>query len=48
MDGAIGDRIAFTPPLIITADELADMCARFRRGLDDAYAELRGNGSIAA
>ena len=45
---AIGDRIAFTPPLIITADELADMCARFRRGLDDAYAELRGNGSIAA
>ncbi|MFC7473387.1 aminotransferase [Dankookia sp. GCM10030260] len=38
---AIGDRIAFTPPLIITAAEIGEMCARFRAGLDAAWAELR-------
>jgi 4-aminobutyrate--pyruvate transaminase len=38
---AIGDRIAFTPPLIITAAEIDDMCARFRRGLDAVLAGLR-------
>jgi 4-aminobutyrate---pyruvate transaminase len=31
---AIGDRIAFTPPLIITKAEIAEMCALFRLGLD--------------
>jgi 4-aminobutyrate--pyruvate transaminase len=34
----IGDRIAFTPPLIITAAEIDDMCVRFGRGLDAVLA----------
>jgi 4-aminobutyrate--pyruvate transaminase len=38
---AIGDRIAFTPPLIITAAEIRDMCERFKAGLDAAWAELQ-------
>jgi 4-aminobutyrate--pyruvate transaminase len=37
---AVGDRIAFTPPLIITAAEIDDMCARFKRGLDAVAAEV--------
>jgi 4-aminobutyrate--pyruvate transaminase len=46
---AIGDRIAFTPPLIISADELTEMCRLFRVGLDAAYRELRiGRGLAAA
>ncbi|MDB5362959.1 MAG: aspartate aminotransferase family protein [Rhodospirillales bacterium] len=36
---AIGDRIAFTPPLIIDEVEIAEMCRRFGRGLDSAWAE---------
>jgi 4-aminobutyrate--pyruvate transaminase len=35
---AIGDRIAFTPPLIITKPQIDEMCERFRRGLDAATA----------
>ena len=38
---AIGDRIAFTPPLVIAEDEIAEMCRRFGRGLDAAWGELR-------
>ncbi|TDH59020.1 aminotransferase class III-fold pyridoxal phosphate-dependent enzyme [Dankookia rubra] len=38
---AIGDRIAFTPPLIITAAQIGEMCRRFRAGLDAAWAELQ-------
>ena len=34
---AIGDRIAFTPPLIITEAEIAEMCRRFGEGLDAAW-----------
>jgi 4-aminobutyrate--pyruvate transaminase len=37
---AIGDRIAFTPPLIITEAEIREMCARFGRGLDAAWRQL--------
>lgn len=37
---SIGDRIAFTPPLIITEAEVAELCHRFRRGLDRAHAHL--------
>ncbi|WP_043361953.1 aminotransferase [Belnapia sp. F-4-1] len=44
---AIGDRIAFTPPLIITAKEIGEMCARFRAGLDAAWAELGGKALAA-
>jgi len=38
---AIGDRIAFTPPLVITAEEISEMCRRFGQGLDAAWADLR-------
>ena len=39
---AIGDRVAFTPPLIMTEEHLHEMAALFRRGLDAAHAELKG------
>ena len=32
---ALGDRAAFSPPLIIAEDEIGEMLARFRRALDD-------------
>ncbi len=32
---ALGDRAAFSPPLIITGDEIDEMLARFGRALDD-------------
>jgi 4-aminobutyrate--pyruvate transaminase len=37
---AIGDRIAFTPPLIITVDEIDAMCVRFGKALDRAAETL--------
>jgi len=37
----IGDRIAFSPPLIVTEAEIDDIAARLGRALDDASAELR-------
>src|SRR5580692_5771573 len=39
----IGDRIAFSPPLIITEAEVDDMAARLQRALDDTWAEVRAN-----
>ncbi len=45
---AIGDRIAFTPPLILDGAEAAELCARFGRGLDAAWAEMRGEPELAA
>ena len=33
---AIGDPIAFTPPLIITAEQTQDLQAMFKQGLDAA------------
>lgn len=39
---AIGDRIAFTPPLIITEDEIVEMFRRFRIGLDLASERIAG------
>ena len=38
---AIGDRIAFTPPLIITAPQIDEMLTKFRKGLDAALPMLR-------
>ena len=38
----IGDRVAFSPPLIITEAEIDEVMARLRRALDDAWTELRG------
>jgi 4-aminobutyrate--pyruvate transaminase len=40
---AIGDRIAFTPPLIITEAEIDEMCGRFGRGLDAVAASINGS-----
>lgn len=37
---AIGDRIAFTPPLIIAKDEIVEMAGRFRSGLDAALGRI--------
>lgn len=34
---AIGDRIAFCPPLIISDEEIDIVCARFKTALDDAW-----------
>ncbi|HKD76254.1 MAG TPA: aminotransferase class III-fold pyridoxal phosphate-dependent enzyme, partial [Ktedonobacterales bacterium] len=39
----IGDRIAFSPPLIITEAEVDDLAARLQRTLDDTYADGRTN-----
>lgn len=35
---ALGDRIAFSPPLVITPAEIGDMYGRFARALDDTQA----------
>ena len=39
---AIGDRIAFTPPLIITEAEVVDLVGRFEKGLDRAAKTMNG------
>lgn len=39
----IGDRIAFSPPLIITEAEIDEIAARLARALDATWAELRTN-----
>jgi 4-aminobutyrate---pyruvate transaminase len=39
----IGDRVAFSPPLIITEAEIDEVAARLRRALDDTMAELRAH-----
>ena len=39
---AIGDRIAFTPPLILDRAEAIELVARFGRGLDRAWGEMQG------
>ncbi|HEY8288330.1 MAG TPA: aminotransferase [Acetobacteraceae bacterium] len=39
----VGDRIAFSPPLIITEAEIDDVAARTRKALDDTWAEIRGH-----
>ena len=36
-----GNRIAFSPALIITQDEMVELGARLRRALDDTYRELQ-------
>jgi 4-aminobutyrate--pyruvate transaminase len=38
----VGDRIAFSPPLIITETEVDAMVTRIKAALDGAYAEVRG------
>jgi 4-aminobutyrate--pyruvate transaminase len=38
---AIGDTIAFCPPLIISEDEIAEMLRRFRNALDETAVALK-------
>ncbi len=45
---AIGDRIAFTPPLILDHAEAGELSARFGRGLDAAWAEMQAEPALAA
>lgn len=45
---AIGDRIAFTPPLIMDEAEIAVMCGRFGQGLDAAWRGMQGAPGLAA
>ncbi|MCM2504669.1 aspartate aminotransferase family protein [Aureimonas altamirensis] len=44
---AIGDQIAFCPPLIITEGEVREMVSRFGKALDDTYAALKADGTVA-
>jgi 4-aminobutyrate--pyruvate transaminase len=37
---AMGDTIAFSPPLVISQDEIAEMLRRFGRALDEAHGAL--------
>ena len=39
----VGDRIAFSPPLIITEVEIDEVAARTRKALDDTWAEIRSH-----
>ena len=34
---ALGDRIGFSPPLVITGEQIDDMYARFARALDETW-----------
>jgi 4-aminobutyrate--pyruvate transaminase len=43
---AMGDAVAFAPPLIITEAEILDMLGRFRQALDEAHGELAGAGAV--
>jgi 4-aminobutyrate--pyruvate transaminase len=45
---AIGDRIALTPPLIITKAEIAELVTLFRQGLDAAWTEMQAEYKQAA
>lgn len=38
---AMGDSLGFSPPLIITQAEIAEMFARFRRALDEVATEMQ-------
>jgi 4-aminobutyrate--pyruvate transaminase len=38
---SIGDRIAFSPPLIITEAEVDELAVRLQKTLDATWAELR-------
>ena len=45
---AIGDRIAFTPPLIMDEAEIGTLCDRFGQGLDIAWRGMHGSVGPAA
>ncbi len=45
---ALGDSLAFSPPLVIGEDELAEALRRFGRGLERLHVELAGEGLVPA
>ena len=45
---AIGDRVAFSPPLIITEDQIVEMFRRFRGALDDVWAVVKSEVATKA
>ncbi len=42
---ALGDSMAFCPPLVITEEEVDEVVRRFARGLERLADSLRGAGS---
>jgi 4-aminobutyrate--pyruvate transaminase len=42
----IGDRIAFSPPLIVTEADIDEIARRLRAALDEAHAELRASWTV--
>lgn len=44
---AMGDAVAFAPPLVIEADDIAEMLSRFRAALDEAHGELVAAGAVS-
>ncbi|MGE5546978.1 MAG: aspartate aminotransferase family protein [Solirubrobacterales bacterium] len=44
---AMGDAVAFAPPLIISEAEIVEMLRRFRLALDEAHGELVADGIIS-
>lgn len=45
---ALGDTVAFCPPLIITEAQIGDLLARFGKALDDTHAKVREERLVAA
>ena len=45
---AMGDTLAFSPPLIISQDEIAEMLARFGKALDQTLEWLQREDHFAA
>ena len=42
----VGDRLVFAPPLIVEADDIAEIGRRLERALDDVAAELKREGAL--
>jgi 4-aminobutyrate--pyruvate transaminase len=43
---AIGDAVAFCPPLIINEAQVEDMFGRFSKALDDTWAHVQAQGWV--
>lgn len=43
---AMGDAVAFAPPLVISETEIVEMLGRFRAALDEAHGELAAAGIV--
>ena len=43
----LSDSISFSPPFVISVDEIGEMVGIVRRAVDEVTAELRSEGSFA-